>query len=88
MNSSVFQSHIKETVTFTIKLKTSDGNTIETEMTSTPIFNVNNEVESFSLIAKVSSAQKSFFSGTKEVIKEVVKEVVVEKPVARESKSL
>ena len=80
INSSVFQSHIKETATFTIKLKTSEGNAIETEMTSTPIFNINNEVDSFSLIAKVSSAQKSFLPATKEVIKEVVKEVIVEKP--------
>ena len=86
LNSSVFQSHIKETVTFTIKLKSSDGSTIETEMTSTPIFNVNNEVESFSLIAKVSSAQKTGLSSTKEIIKEVEKEVVVEKPVVREAK--
>jgi PAS domain S-box-containing protein len=86
VNSSVFQSHIKETATFTIKLKTSEGNTIETEMTSTPIFNINNEVESFSLIAKVSSAQKSFLPATKEVIKEVVKEVIVEKPVVGKEK--
>ncbi|MCW8803802.1 MAG: PAS domain S-box protein [Ignavibacteriaceae bacterium] len=82
LNSSVFQSHIKETVTFSIKLKTSDENTIETEMTSTPIFNLNNEVESFSMIAKVSSAQKSVLPETKEV----VKEVVVEKPVDSEVK--
>jgi len=82
INSSVFQSHIKEAATFTIKLKTSDGNAIETEMTSTPIFNVNNEVDSFSLIGKVSSGQKSFLPATKEVIKEVVKEVIVEKPIA------
>jgi PAS domain S-box-containing protein len=80
INSSVFQSHIKEAATFTIKLKTSDGTVIETEMTSTPIFNVNNEVDSFSLIGKVSSGQKSFLPATKEVIKEVVKEVIVEKP--------
>lgn len=86
LNSSVFQSHIKETVTFTIKLKTSDGNTIETEMTSTPIFNLNNEVESFSMISKVLSAQKSVLPETKEVIKEVVKEVVIEKPIASEVK--
>ena len=86
INSSVFQSHIKETATFTIKLKTSEGNAIETEMTSTPIFNVNNEVESFSLIAKVSSAQKPFHPATKEIIKEVVKEVVVEKPVVGKEK--
>lgn len=86
LNSSVFQSHIKETVTFSIKLKTSDENTIVTEMTSTPIFNLNNEVESYSMIAKVSSANKSVLPETKEVIREVVKEVVVEKPVASEVK--
>jgi PAS domain S-box-containing protein len=86
INSSVFQSHIKETATFTIKLKTSDGNVIETEMTSTPVINVNNEVDSFSLIGKVSSGQKSFLPATKEVIKEVVKEVIVEKPIAGKAK--
>ena len=86
LNSSVFHSHIKEAVTFTIKLKNSDGNKIETEMTSTPIFDLNNKVESFSLIAKVLSAQKSVLPETKEVIKEVVKEVIIEKPVASEVK--
>ena len=52
INNSVFQSHIKETVTFTIEIKTSAENRFETDVISTPIFNVDNNVDSFVLIAK------------------------------------
>ena len=81
INSSVFQSHIKETVTFTIKLKKNDGSLIETEMTSTPVFDINNEVDSFSLFAKYQSPEQIGGDEKQEVIKEVIKEVIVEKPV-------
>jgi len=87
LNSSVFQSHIKETVTFTIKLKSSDGRIIETDTTSTPVFNSDNEVESFSLISRIPQTVTTAPVQTKEVIKEVVKEVIVEKPVVKELKS-
>ncbi len=91
LNSSVFHSHIKETVTFTIKLKSSDGKIIETDTTSTPIFNSDKEVDSFSLISRITNQAGSAPVQTKEVVrevvKEVIKEVVVEKPVAKELKS-
>lgn len=87
LNSSVFHSHIKETVTFTIKLKSSDGRVIETDTTSTPVFDSENEVESFSFIARIPQTTTQAPVQTKEVIKEVVKEVVVEKPVIKEIKS-
>lgn len=88
INSSVFQSHIKETVTFTIKLRKQDSNFIETEMTSTPVFDLNNEVESFSFLAKYMPSEEISGGEKQEVIKEVIKEVIVEKPVpSGESKS-
>ena len=52
INSSVFQSHIKETITFTIELKISEEQGIEADVVSTPIFNIDNNIESFVLIAK------------------------------------
>lgn len=52
INSSVFQSHIKETVTFTINLKISEERGIEADVVSTPIFNIEKNVDSFVLIAK------------------------------------
>lgn len=85
LNSSVFQSHIKETVTFTIRLKNSAGDSVETEMTSTPIFNSNHDVESFSFIARQLQVSGGTVAGPKEIVKEVIKEVVVEKPVYKES---
>ena len=47
INNSVFQSHIKETVTFTIEIKTSAENRFETDVISTPIFNVDNIIDLF-----------------------------------------
>mgnify|MGYP005839716543 CR=1 FL=1 len=85
LNSSVLQSHIKETVTFTIRLKNSAGDSVETEMTSTPIFNSNHDVESFSFIAKHFQVSAGSVTKSKEIVKEVIKEVVVEKPIYKES---
>ena len=52
INNSVFQSHIKETVTLTVELITSEGRLLESDIISTPIFDANNVVDSFVLIAK------------------------------------
>ncbi|HEY6435674.1 MAG TPA: PAS domain-containing protein, partial [Ignavibacteriaceae bacterium] len=52
INDSVFHSHIKETVTFTIELITSEGRLLECDIVSTPVFDSNNKLESFVLIAK------------------------------------
>ncbi len=58
INNSVFQSHIKETVTLTIELITSEGRLLESDIISTPIFDANNGVDSFVLIAKPTLEQK------------------------------
>ena len=69
INDSVFQSHIKETVTFTIQLKTSEGGFIESDVVSTPIYDINNIVDSFVLIAKTASGPKLVASENKKEIK-------------------
>ncbi|MBK9097844.1 MAG: PAS domain S-box protein [bacterium] len=59
INDSVFHSHIKETVNFTIELITSEGRLLESEVVSTPVFDINNNVESFVLIARPTVELKS-----------------------------
>ena len=65
INDSVFRSHIKETVTFTIQLKTSNGNFVQSDVVSTPIYDINNTVDSFVLIAKTVSEPKLLSSENK-----------------------
>ena len=62
INDSVFHSHIKETVTFTIQLKTSEGSFVQSDVVSTPIYDINNTVDSFVLIAKSVSEPKRISS--------------------------
>ena len=69
INDSVFQSHIKETVTFTIQLKTSEGGFVESDVVSTPIYDVNNTVDSFVLIAKTAVERELVSSEYKKEIK-------------------
>ena len=52
INDSVFHSHIKETVNFTVELITSEGRLLESEVISTPVFDTENNIDSFTLIAK------------------------------------
>lgn len=65
INDSVFHSHLKETVSFTIDFITSEGRLLETDVVSTPIFDINNKLESFVLIAKSSSRPKVASTETK-----------------------
>ncbi len=86
LNSSVFQSHIKDTISVSMELKKDDGTYIESELTASPILDYKNEVESFCIIAKLPrESAKEPQETVKEVIKEVVKEVIVEKPVPIEA---
>jgi len=58
INDSVFHSHIKETVSFTIDFITSEGRLLESDVVSTPIFDIYNKLEAFVLIAKTSARPK------------------------------
>lgn len=79
INDSVFQSHIKETVTFTIQLKTSEGRFIESDVVSTPIYDINNTVDSFVLIAKTVSEPKLLSSQIKSEGEESIEKRSAEK---------
>ena len=57
---SVFHSPIKETVTFTIELVTAKGRLLECEIVSTPIYDSNNKLESFILLAKPIDVPDSY----------------------------
>ncbi len=86
INTSIFQSHLKESVSIHVGLKTGEGNFIEAELTATPVVDFEGNIESFVIIGKV----KKHTSGEIEV-EEVIKEVIVEKPVqssAGETKQL
>lgn len=72
INTSIFQSHLKESVTLRIGLKTAGGNFIDVELTSTPVVDFDKNIESFVIIGTV---EKPTSGETK------VKEVIVEKPV-------
>jgi PAS domain S-box-containing protein len=70
INESVFHSHIKETVTFTIEFITNEGRLLESDVVSTPIFDTHNQVESFVLVAKPAVAHSQSTSRFKEEAKE------------------
>ncbi|MDP2363952.1 MAG: PAS domain S-box protein, partial [Ignavibacteria bacterium] len=90
INTSIFQSHLKDSVVLRTILKTSDEQFIDTEVTATPILDFDGAVDSFTIIAKtqpVSILPDEPRVVVKEVIKEVIKEVVVEKPDTVERKT-
>lgn len=86
VNTSIFQAYIKDSVSLETKIKKADGEFAEAEVSATPVFDYNEEIDSFTIIVKVKSG---YTQATKEVVKEIVKEVVVEKIVeAAPSKNL
>ncbi len=83
INTSIFQSHLKDAVVLNSKLKTSDDQYIDAVITATPILDFDGEVDSFTIVAKINQTTPTQFTSEgepKEIIKEVVKEVIVEKP--------
>ncbi|MHB1687765.1 MAG: PAS domain S-box protein [Ignavibacteriaceae bacterium] len=77
VNTTIFQSHLKEPVTINLEIKKSDGSFLKTELTATPILDYKGETDSFTIIAKV---ERIISESPKEIIKEVVKEIFVETP--------
>lgn len=75
INTSIFQSHLKESVSLFVGLKTLEGNFIETEITATPVLDFEDNVDSFVIIGKSEKP-----SDSKVEVREVIKEVIVEKP--------
>ena len=85
INTSIFQSHLKDSVVLETKFKTSDDKNIDAEITATPILDFDGEIDSFTIVAKTIFIP-DVINEPKEVIKEIIKEVVVEKPAAAENK--
>ncbi len=55
VNSTIFHSHIKETVTLTLEIKKSDGKFMNVELTAMPVSSYKDEIESFSIIGKTEN---------------------------------
>lgn len=77
INTSVFNSEIKDTVSLIIDIKKADGTFTSSEISFTPVFDFNDHVDSFTVLIKQKSEG---FAEPREEIKEVIKEVAVEKP--------
>ena len=77
INTSVFNSEIKDTVSLIIDIKKADGTFTSSEISFTPVFDFNDQVDSFTVLLKQKS---EVFAEPREEIKEVIKEVEVEKP--------
>lgn len=80
VNTSIFQPPVREEVKLNLTLKNKEGNLIQAEITATPVLDITNEVESFTIIIKLPEARESF-EKPKEIVKEVIREVIVEKPI-------
>ena len=76
INTSVFQSQIKDEISLRTKIKQSDGQLLDSEITAFPVLDFNSEIESFTIIVKLISVSDT---APKEIVREVIKEVIVEK---------
>ena len=79
VNTSIFQSQVKDSVVLKSEFKDAHGKNIETEIYASPILDFDGSIDSFTIIVKPVS-EKSSTTEPKEIVKEVIKEVVVEKP--------
>ena len=87
VNTSIFQSYLKDTIALETQFKTSSGKLLDVEIFGSPIFDFDGEIDSFTIVVKTKEHVHEI-PEPKEIIKEVVKEVIVEKPVKVEQKSL
>jgi|CZKP01.1.fsa_nt_gi PAS domain S-box-containing protein len=72
ITSSIFQTHMPDTVSLNMDLKRADGSFVPAELIATPILNYKGEIDSFTIIGKIEQEV---------IVKEIIKEVEVEKPV-------
>ena len=77
INNSIFLSEQKEESNFKVQLKNADGSPFEADLFVFPQLDVNGEVESYTILAKLIEIP---VEPGKVEIKEVVKKVYVEKP--------
>lgn len=77
INTSVFQSHLKEPISMIVQLKSLDNKLIETEITATPVLDFEKNVDSFVIIGKILT-NKVDEEKPSEITKEVEKEKLSE----------
>lgn len=80
LNTTIFQSSIKQPVNLRLSIKKSNSELVDAELIATPVLDISNEVESFTIVLKIQSAPQTK-EEPKEIVKEIVKEVIVEKPI-------
>ncbi len=83
INNTIFLSDLKEEINLDVQLKDVNGSPFETKLFVYPQLDVNGEVESYTVMAKLIETREG--PGRVE-IKEVIKKVVVEKPVESSTK--
>jgi PAS domain S-box-containing protein len=76
INTSVFNSEIKETASLLLDIKKANGNYIYSEISFTPVFDFSGKVESFTVLLKHKTES---LSESKTEVKEIIKEIIVEK---------
>jgi PAS domain S-box-containing protein len=82
VNTSIFQSSVKDSVVLKSKFKNVNGKLIEVEIYASPILDFDGGIDSFTIIVKPVLKKLSTTEPeeiVKEINKEVVKEVIVEK---------
>ncbi len=72
INSGIFQSNIKENQIFNCKLKSYGSELIETEITSIPILDFDNEINSFNIIVKVKKEKEAIYKNKVETETETI----------------
>ena len=75
INSSIFQSHIIDSVTISTELKSSDGKLLAVDLTAIPVLNYKNEVDSFSIVGKLIKN-----TATQQEVKEKINDLTFDKP--------
>lgn len=84
INTTIFQSSLKEPITSNVSIKKSDNQIVESELVANPVHDVNNEIESFTIVLRIPELKEP-----KTESKEIVKEVIIEKPVkVKENKEI
>lgn len=86
VNTTIFQSSLKEPITIRLSIKKSDNQIVESELIASPVLDTHNEVETYTIILKIPETKEGI-QEPKEIVKEVIKEVVVEKPIKVGKKS-
>jgi PAS domain S-box-containing protein len=80
VNTSIFQTHLKDTVNLNIQMKKADGHYVDTEISATPVIDFDGETDSFTILVKLHESVLSQEKPEK-VVKEIIKDVIVEKPI-------